>query len=193
MKAIIRFIKDTLVGGILLMVPLVFFLVVAKKALSLLGKMLQPVAHNMEGREIGGVALELLVTIFLLLLLCFLAGLFMKTATARRLKQFLENNVLIYVPGYSFVQALSADKLDGSNTANWRPAVFEADDNLSICFITDETPTHYSLFVPGAPTPSSGSVVVRRREEVRELDISFSDVTMIMKQFGKGAAAVISG
>ncbi|GAO42597.1 hypothetical protein [Flavihumibacter petaseus] len=191
MKSIGQFVKNTIIGGLLLMIPLVCVILVGGKALQLVRKLISPITNRLQDRNIAGVGLGFILTAVVLIFLCFIAGLLMKTPTAKKFKQFLENQVLVYIPGYFYIQAISNEKLDTAATSNWKPAVFIADENETICFVTDESPGHYSIYIPACPSPSTGSVVSRKKEDVRLLPITVPEALSMIRQFGKGAATAV--
>ncbi|MBO9570861.1 MAG: hypothetical protein J7497_01415 [Chitinophagaceae bacterium] len=190
MRRIITFIRITLVGGILLLIPLTAMIIVTLKALMILKRIITPITDKMELDKVAGVGAETFVSILLLVIICFIAGMFMRTQRARQFKQWMENKVLVYIPGYSYLQALSNDKL-AAQGSDWKPATIYVDDNEVICFITGESEHYYSLFLPSAPSPSTGSVRVRDKNSVTHLPITVSETVMIIRQFGKGGAKVL--
>jgi uncharacterized membrane protein len=130
------------------------------------------------------------LSVLLLLLICFIAGLFIKSKSAQKVKSRLEDNFLVYIPGYIYLRTVSSQLLTKESTQTWKPATILVDDNEVICFVIDETENYCSLFLPSAPTPSSGSVCVREKSIVKFLPITTAETVLLIKQFGKGGAAV---
>lgn len=190
MKNLFNYIKLTIVGGALLLIPLFVLVAVILKAGSLVKRIVTPIAHWLPF-QIPGIAKETLLAILVLLFLCFLAGIFMHTAIAQRFKKILEEDILVHIPGYSYLQALSTDKLTNSHSSTWKPATVQIDGNEVICFVVDETEHYCSIFFPSAPTPSSGTVCARDKQDVRYLPISVSETFAILRQLGKGSAAAL--
>ena len=115
----------------------------------------------------------------------------MRTKLAKRIIQWLEDRVLIYIPGYSYIRARTTDLFSKEKIENWKPASIFVDDNEVLCFVIDETEDYCSIFLPSAPTPSSGSVVVREKTKVTYLPINMSEAVSMIRQFGKGASGPI--
>jgi hypothetical protein len=97
----------------------------------------------------------------------------MRTKVAKKAVQWLEDRVLVFVPGYSYIRARSTDWFGKEKTENWKPATIFVDDNEVICFVIDETEDYCSIFLPAAPTPSSGSICVREKKNVTFLPIKY--------------------
>ena len=191
MNRLFRFIRLTLSGGLLLLLPLAALAWLGAKALTVMHRISEPIAHLFSFTKIAGIGVKTLISIFLLLLICFLAGLLMRTQMARRIKNWIEENILVYIPGYSYLSALSADKFNAYENAGWKPASILFDDNEVICFVIDESENYYTLFMPSAPTPSSGTVCVRKKRLVRLLPFNVSEAILLIKKFGSGAAATV--
>lgn len=190
MKSFFSYVKVTIIGGALLLIPLFVLIVVLLKAGSLIKRVVIPIAHRLPV-QIPGIGKETLLTILILLLLCFLAGILMHTGIAQRFKRILEDDILVHIPGYSYLQALSTDKLTHSHTATWKPATVLIDGNEVICFVVDETEHYCSIFFPSAPTPSSGTICAREKQDVRYLPISVSETIIMLRRLGKGSAAAL--
>ncbi len=161
------------------------------KTISFLYNLSKPITARLPFENVGGVGVNTLMSIILLLLICFLAGIFMRTKLAKKVIQWLEDRVLVYIPGYSYLRARSTDLFSQEKTDNWKPASIFVDDNEVICFVIDETQDYCSIFLPSAPSPSSGSIVVREKTKVTFLPINMSEAVSMIKQFGKGASEPI--
>ncbi|RFM27325.1 hypothetical protein [Deminuibacter soli] len=192
MKKLLHYVRTTILGGILLLIPLLVLIMVIMKAVQLIRRVSDPIAKKLPF-DIQGIGKDTVLLLVLLLLLSFTAGLFMHTELAKRLKKLLEEKVLIYIPGYAYLQMLSTDKLTEQRDANWKPATILVDDNEVICFVVDESEHYCSIFLPDAPMPSSGSICVREKINVRFLPITVSETIQLIRQFGRGAAAVLEG
>lgn len=190
MNHILKSVRTTFLNGILLLVPIIICIVVLVRGIHLIRKFSDPMAHHFP-IDIGGEGKAYAVSILILFLLCLFAGSLLHTKLAQKIKRFLEEQVLIYIPGYSYLQALSGEKLEENHTFAWKPATILVDDNEVICFVVSETDRYCSLFLPSAPTPSSGSVCVREKKEVRYLPITVSETIEIIRRFGRGGAEVL--
>jgi uncharacterized membrane protein len=191
MKKLIDFIKISIAAGILFLIPVMVIGLVLAKVIGFLYNLSKPITAKLPFENVGGVGVNTIMSIILLLLACFLAGLFMRTELAKRVVQWLEDRVLIYIPGYSYIRARTTDLFSKEKTENWKPASIFVDDNEVLCFVIDETEDYCSIFLPSSPSPSSGSVVVREKTLVTYLPINMSEAVSMIRQFGKGASGPI--
>jgi len=190
MQKIFHYIRLTFSGGLLFMIPLVVLIIVISKAISLLHPISKPLAEKLAFRDLPGIGIATILSVLIILILCFIAGLFIKSRPAQRIKSKLEDNVLVYIPGYSYLRTISSQAITKESTDNWKPASVLVDDNEVICFVIDETDNYCSLFLPSAPSPSSGTICVREKSIVKFLPISRGETILMIKQFGKGGAAL---
>jgi uncharacterized membrane protein len=186
-----NFFRITIAGGILFLIPVGVIIFIMAKTVNFLYDLSRPITARLPFRNVAGVGVNTLMSIILLLLICFLAGIFMRTKFAKKIVQWLEDRVLVFVPGYSYIRARSTDWFSQEKTHTWKPATIFVDDNEVICFVIDELGDYCSIFLPSAPTPTSGSICVREKSKVTFLPISVSEAVSMIRQFGKGASSSI--
>lgn len=90
-----RFIKTTIVGGIVFLVPLIVILMVLGKAFGLMRKVSEPLSRFIPVESIAGVAVVDVLAVVVLLVLCFVAGMVAKSPPARRLYGRLDNALMV--------------------------------------------------------------------------------------------------
>jgi uncharacterized membrane protein len=191
MNKLLNYIKVTLAGGVFFFIPVVVLSILIAKAIQVLWRIVEPIAPYLPFSEYIGAGIETILTIILLLFFCFLGGLLMRTAFAKKIIQLLEENVLMHIPAYSYLKVISTDQFGEGDKNTWKPASVFIDDNEVICFVIDESENYCSIFLPSAPSPSSGSVCVREKSMVRYLPLTVKETIMMIRHFGKGAAAIM--
>jgi hypothetical protein len=90
MKPLVEFVKTTLVGGLLFLIPFVLMVLLVQKALSLTGSGLAPIAHLLPAQSVVGIGVAQVVVACSLLFVCFMAGLAIRTRAGVRLNAQLE-------------------------------------------------------------------------------------------------------
>lgn len=180
--------RDLLVDGLLLAIPLGAAGFLLKRAVALLSHVLVPVAHLLpQGRWFGIAAIEV-AAFGLLLLGLILLGTLARTTPGNHFVVALESVVLSKVPGYLIVKTITADLAATEKGTDLRPALVSFDDNTVLGFLVEEpagTDT-CTLFLPSAPGAATGSVVIVPRERVQPLDASTGSAMRAMKQRGLG-------
>src|SRR6187455_2518685 len=109
MKSLTAFLKATIVGGALYLVPIVLILIVLGKVQAVTTKLVAPLTAALQLHDVGGIGLARLLGIALIILACFAAGLFARTRVAQQFVGWLERAILSNLPGYSMISTLGAD------------------------------------------------------------------------------------
>ncbi len=188
MRTLAEFARTTLIGGLLVILPIyIAVLLLAKTAKGLLG-LLQPVTERVP----AAFELREIVAIVLLVCLCFVIGLIVRTGPGLRAKNACERAVLERLPGYTFMRGL-AKRLAGQNEEETlQPALVEIEEALVPALIVEELEDgSYTVLVPSAPTPMAGSVYILPRDRVHPVDISFAKAIGVFSKWGTGAGEFV--
>ena len=81
------------------------------KALALAHKLVAPLAEHLPVHSIIGLRTPMLLAVGVIVVFCFLAGLFARTSAAKGLVRRLEAAVLSSVPGYEFLKGMGESML----------------------------------------------------------------------------------
>src|SRR5207247_8641502 len=84
MKKFGHFLRTTLVGGILFLVPIVVLIIVLNKALAIAHKLVDPLAARLPFESLIGLRTPHVFAIALLVIFCFVAGLFARARLAKK-------------------------------------------------------------------------------------------------------------
>jgi uncharacterized membrane protein len=186
------FIKTTIVGGFVFLIPAVIVVVALGKAIGTL-KALAKALSSFFGIEslVGGFVLELFA-ITATVLVCFIAGLLANGASAKRLRERLDTTLLNSFPGYAFIKGFAeslrqAEQLAGS----FVPVLVRFDDYVQIAFETHrDSAGKVAVYLPGAPNAWSGTVVYVSGERVESLAMTLTEALRIIRTLGKGSIEV---
>ena len=188
MRTLAEFTRTTLIGGLLVILPIyVAVLLLAKTVKGLLG-LLQPVTEQVP----ASVEFRQIVAIILLVGVCFLVGLIVRTGPGLRAKNACERAVLEKLPGYTFMRGLVKRLAGQSEEQTLQPALVEIEDALVPALIVEELEDgSYTVLVPSAPTPMAGSVYILPRERVHPVDIPFTKAIGVFSKWGTGAGEFV--
>ncbi|MBN1480680.1 DUF502 domain-containing protein [candidate division KSB1 bacterium] len=193
MKQFFQFVKITIIGGILFLVPVIVLVVVLGKALQLSLKLAMPLSKFVPVDNVFGLAVNNLVAIVIIGILCFLAGILARNAMLSRAVAKAETKFLWRVPGYAFVKgftdSIGDDKLDSA----MRPAILRLDDSTQVVFETEKLSNGKSVvYVPGAPNPWSGSVLIVDQERIDYVPVSMAEAIKPFSMLGKGTDGLVA-
>jgi uncharacterized membrane protein len=176
-------------AGILVVVPVYLGGLLVLKAMKSLADLLKPVTALLPGWLPAGQILSLL----LLLAICFLVGAAVGTSGGRNIEKRIEHSLLEKIPGYvllrSFTQRLAGD----SEGSAWKPALAEIEHALVPVFIIEEhVDGRYTVFVPSVPTPFAGAVYVLTSDRVHPLNIAFTEALKAVTRWGMGCKDLVA-
>lgn len=103
MKTLVTFLKVTLVGGLLVVLPLWVNLLLLFKAIKGAMAMLLPIAKLLP----QWVVHEKVTALVLLLLICFAVGLFIRTGPGKRIGQWIMQHILDRIPGFAVMRGMT--------------------------------------------------------------------------------------
>ena len=192
MKSILKLIRTTLVGGILFLLPIVVLAIIIGKALALSHKIVRPLATHLPVSPYFKTEEPTLLAIGLLVLVCFLAGFLAKTAMARRGVGWLEETLLSNIPGYEFIKSLSWSLLVAENRPVYPVVLARLEDAWQLAFLIERLEAdHVAVFVPGAPSPKSGSVYFLTHDRIKLMDVPPAQALKCLKRYGLGANTLL--
>jgi len=192
--AIKSFLKSTLVGGVMFLVPVVLIVIVLKHALQLAGQIAQPLAEMLPIRQVGGVAVATIIAVAMLLLVAFLAGLLSRTGPGRRVTHWFEESILGGLPQYRMVKSLAEGLTQIENGEGMQPVLMRGDEGWMLGYQIEELPNDWRvIFLPASPTPMSGNVIYAEGSRVRRLDLTMREAMMLVKRLGIGSTAALNG
>lgn len=192
MKAIKEFVKTTVVGGIVFLVPLVLLILVLRHAMAFAGKIAGPVAAAFPDHRIAGVAVATIIAALVLWLFAFLSGLFARTRVGRNLARWLEDSLLGNLPQYRMVKTMAEGFAQVENGQNLKPALVSIEGGWQLGYLLEEVREGWvAVFLPQAPTPMSGNVMYMPAERVRLLDMPIGEAVLLVKRLGVGSARAL--
>lgn len=188
MKVLAEFTKTTLVGGVLVILPVYVTVLLLAKAVNGLLALLTPVTAQLP----AGVQFRQLAAILLLIAVCFVVGLVVRTGPGLRAKNAFEQSVLEQLPGYTFLRGL-ARRLTGRNDEQMlQPALVEIEDALVPALIVEELEDgSFTVLVPSAPTPMAGSLYILPAGRVHPVDLPFAKAISVFSKWGTGAGEYV--
>ena len=189
MKYAWEFVKNTLVGGLLIVVPLYLAVLLLLKAMQSVMGLVRPLAQLLP----AWIPADNILSLLLVLSLCFLIGLAVRAPLGRALRERLEQSLFERIPGYALFRSLTQRLAGESREHVWQPALAEIEDALVPAFIIEELEDgRFTVFVPSIPTPLAGAVYVLSRDRVHPLDVPFTQAVQTVSRWGSGAKDLVA-
>jgi uncharacterized membrane protein len=189
MKYAREVILSTVVGGLFIVVPAYLAILLLLKGMKSVAGLVRPIAALVP----DWIPAETLLSLVLVLALCFLVGLAVRTDSGRAARERIEKLFFARLPGYGLLRSLTQRLAGDGNERAWQPAIAEIEDALVPAFVIEELDDgRYTIFVPSVPTPFAGAVYVLRRERVHILDIPFTQAIRSISRWGSGSKDLVA-
>jgi uncharacterized membrane protein len=185
MKTVIRFLKVTLVGGLLVVLPLWVSLLLLFKAIKAAMAMLLPIAKLLP----QWVVHEKVTALLLLLLICFAVGLFIRTKPGKRIGNWIMQHILERIPGFAVMRGMTRQLAGDKGEQSFQPALVEIEEALVPAFIIEKhADGQFTVFVSSSPTPMAGAIYILQPERVHPVDVPLGKAMGCVTKWGAGAA-----
>jgi uncharacterized membrane protein len=185
MKTLVKFLKVTLVGGLLVVLPLWVSLLLLLKAINGALKLLLPIAKLLPQTIVH----EKVVALGLLLLICFLVGLITRTRSGQRVGHWISENILSRIPGFALIRGVTRQFTGDKAEDLFQPALVEIEEALVPAFIIEKhSDGQFTVFVSSSPTPMAGAIYILQPERVHPVDVPLHKAMVCVTKWGTGAA-----
>jgi uncharacterized membrane protein len=151
--------------------------------------LVQPFAHLLP----DSLPAETILSLLLLLTICFLIGVAVRTRAGQMAREWIERTVFERIPGYALIRSLTNQVAGDSRENVWKPALFESDEALIPAFIIEEFEDgRYTVFVPSIPTPFAGAVYILDRKRVHPVNVPFTEAIKTVSRWGSGSKELVA-
>jgi uncharacterized membrane protein len=182
------FIKTTVIGGLVVIVPLSLIVIIFGDLFATLMKITQPVAQYLPFNELVNTMLVTLLAIIGILFICFLTGLIVRTSWGVAGKDWFEHRILNKIPTYNLVKNLT-HRFAGEEGTQFMPA--EIDLHSSDCavlgaIVEELSDGRLAVFVPVTPAATVGQIYLVPDNRVKRLDASLGATINCITEWGTG-------
>jgi len=191
------FIKSTVVGGVLFLIPAALVVFILSYAVHLVSRIAQPISDGLGLDRLGGaggIGAATALAILVLVILCVVAGTFARTGGGRWLSRWFEGSPLASLPQYQMVKSVVEGIAHFEASTEIKPVLVSIEDGWQVGYLLE--PLHdgwVAVFLPQAPTPMSGNVMYFPAARVRPLDLSMVQAMTLVKRIGIGSAEALRG
>jgi uncharacterized membrane protein len=188
------FIKTSILGGLAVILPAIFLILIFRWLFNWITDIIQPFTNLMiaKGQFQEIVADVLVITI--ILAVCFLVGVVIKTKVGQFIQDNLENRILQLAPGYPTIKSVVMQFIGKKKSPFSSVALVQVfgNETLMTAFITD---THengrYTIFVPTGPNPTSGLIFHLQKKYVHPVKVSVEETMRSVIGCGAGSANLL--
>lgn len=194
MKRLAQFFKTTLIGGVAVILPVLIILAVFKWLFDSIIARIEPITVFIVSSTRLQIMLADSISIAIIIAICFLVGLLVRTRLGIFIYDFFEDNLLKKIPGYRMVKETVSQFFLGNKklfTAVALVNLFDADTMVTALITDEHSDGSFTVFLPTAPNPTSGNVFHVRKDRVHKLDISVEEAMKTVISCGLGSSRLI--
>ena len=139
-----------------------------------------------------GFAVIDLLSLIIVIILCFLAGFLSRSSVGRRAFDRIDSKLLAFIPGYAFVKSIAGTIKDDEREKILRPVFAKLDDQTLMGFEVERLENGLvAVFLPGSPGTNSGTVAYMTQDRIEHLNIDFMSASRILRTFGRGSEQIV--
>ena len=188
------FFKTSLLGGVVVILPVVILTFVFTWVFDFVTNRIQPLTNVViKQYEIPEIFADVFV-IFIIIMVCFTVGVFVTTKLGKFVYRSIENRILKAAPGYSLIKETIVHILGEKESPFSTVALARifGNETLVSSFVTDKhADGSFTVFVPTGPNPTSGNIFHLKGEYVHPVDIPVEEVMRSIISCGAGSKKLI--
>jgi uncharacterized membrane protein len=190
-----EFLKTSLLGGVVVILPVAILVSVTVWVFNLISGWISPLTRlltkDLQVNEFIAESFAIVV----ILVACFSVGVLVRTRLGDLLYRLLETRILKLAPGYSMIKEtvlqLFGNRKDSPFSSVALAQIF-CNSTMVTCFITD---THadgsFTVFVPTGPNPTSGLIYHLEGKYVHPVDVPVQDAMRSVISCGAGSGSLL--
>lgn len=189
MKYAREFITSRVVGGLFIVVPVYLAALLLLKGMKSVGGLVRPIGALVP----DWLPAEGLLSLVLVLALCFLVGVAVRTPLGRAVRERMEMVFFERLPGYGLLRSLTQRLAGDSEEGAWTAALVEIEEALVPAFIIETLDDgRFTVFVPSVPTPFAGAVYILTADRVHIIDVPFTHAVRTISRWGSGSKELVA-
>jgi uncharacterized membrane protein len=192
-----EFLKTTIIGGTSFLLPAALVVFILSYALRLVKRVAAPISNGLHLDQLGdpaGIGAATVLSILVLVLISFAAGIAARTAIGARISRWSETSLLGRLPHYQLIKSMAEGLAHIESASGLKPALVSIEDGWQIGYLLEQLENDWvAVFLPQAPTPMSGNIMYFPTNRVRPLGITMVQAMSIVKAIGVGSGAALRG
>ena len=195
-----NFFKTTLLGGIMVILPAIIFILAFNWLFGVVAVAIRPLTdltiNHLQVPAAYKTSLATVIVLVVILLACFLFGLFVRTRLGLLIYGAFERSFLSRAPGYKMIKETVAQFLGKNKSPFSSVALAQIFENgtMATAFVTDRHDNGMvSVFVPTGPNPTSGFIYHLDGKLVHPVDVSVEEAMRSVISCGAGSDKLIRG
>ena len=190
-RRFINFLKTTAIGGLLFLLPLIVIGALIGQIVPIIASVAELLHEHIPVKTPSGIAFLIGLSIAILLLLCFAAGMLAQWSLSKKISGAFEKKLTLFFPRYAILKDQMADSIGGDQTQPvMKPVLVTFDECSRIAFETERENDLVTIYLPGSPDPWAGKTVMVSQDLVQRLTADFGEAAATCEQLGRGSIAM---
>jgi len=188
------FLRTTLFGGFLIVLPIVILLMVLNWMFEAMTGYIRPITNLLIETTRTNEFVASFFAFVLIILIFFLVGLFVKTELGKFSIELFEKKFLSKIFGYKIIKETVLQIFGEEKNLFKAVALVKlfGNETLMTAFVTDEHPDgSYTVFIPSGPAPTAGFVYHVKKEQITIIDIPVDQALRTILSLGGGSKKII--
>ena len=194
MNRIKQFFINTIIGGLLVILPVALFLFIMSWVFGIVRSAIAPLTNALLERTALPEIVADFIVVLALVILCFVVGMILRTRIGKWIYVFLETKLLRKAPGYGIIKETVAQFIGKKKSPFSATALVHifGNDTMVSAFITDEhSDGSFTVFVPTGPNPTSGNIYHLPAAQVRKIDAPADEMMRSIISCGAGSSELL--
>jgi len=178
-------------GIVLFLFPIMLLIFIFEKAIKIVQSIILPIKSHLPAERIFGIGILSLISIVLILLVCYIAGMLTESKKVKSFLSFIEDNLLIFIPGYAMIKSGARDAI-GDADDKWKVVMIAEDEEWKFGIEVDKQPDGYStIFFPEPPDAKSGEMKLIHESKLKRINLPVSKLVNVIRNYGRGAGDLV--
>jgi len=178
-------------GIVLFLFPIMLLIFIFEKAIKIVQSIILPIKSHLPVERIFGIGILSLISLVLILLVCYVAGMLTESKKVKSFLSFIEDNLLIFIPGYAMIKSGARDAI-GDADDKWKVVMIAEDEEWKFGIEVDKQPDGYStIFFPEPPDAKSGEMKLIHESKLKRINLPVSRLVNVIRNYGRGAGDLV--
>jgi len=186
MKNLIPFIKTTIIGGLVVIVPLAVITFVVGDTINTLITATKPFTHDLPFGTFINTLIAVLIVVSAIIAVCFIAGFLLNTFWGLTVKNWLEKNLLERIPMYSTLRGLTQQfaGIEGADYPVVEVDLYSSDSRVLGVLVDTLPDERHVVYIPSSPIITVGQIYILPEMRIKKTDLSMTETIGCLSQMG---------